>query len=178
MMFLQQLDFSLAHRIARNRFVVIVAQYVQNAVDDKQRKFVIDRARMLWRLPLRNCRAQHYIAEQQWHVTRVGRCAIGATTRRHTVQHNVGLKRINRKCQHVGRATTTHVFFVQLSHLAFGHKEQRKLGESANALFAQHVGREGLPSFEIDSDVALLIGAEYLWFALATDSSRCIESRS
>lgn len=178
MKFLKQLDFSLAHRIARNWFVVIVAKYVQDAVNDKQRKFVVDRARMFWRLPLGNCRAQHHVAEQQWHVTGVGRCSIGSTTRGHAVQHNLGLERVDRERQHVCRATTAHMFLVQLSHLAFGHKEQRKLGESANAFRAQHVGREGLPSFEIDSDVALLIGAEYLWFALATDSSRCIESRS
>lgn len=157
---------------------MIVTQHVEDAVDDKQCKFVVHRARVFRRLPLSNGRTKHYVAKQQRHVARIWRCPIGATTGWHSVKHDLGFKRIDRKREHVGRATTTHVFFVQLGHLAFGHKEQRKLGESANAFRAQHVGSEGLPSFEIDGNVALLIGAEYLWFALATDSSRCIESRS
>ncbi|CAN5514974.1 hypothetical protein BH10ACT2_BH10ACT2_27500 [soil metagenome] len=70
------------------------------------------------------------------------------------------------------------MFFVEFGHLAFGHKQQRQLGETAHTLGSQYVGSKDLPSFEIESDIALLIGAEYLRLAFTTDSSRRVESRS
>ena len=178
MMLLQQFNLALAHCIARSRFVVIVPEDMQDAVNNQQRQLVVHRPCVLWRLALSNSRTQHDIAEQQRHVAWVWRRSIGAATRWHAVQHNFGLDRVDRERQHIGGARAAHVFLVQFGHLAFGHKQQRQLGEPANAFRAQHVGSKHLPSFEIDSDVTLLIGAEYLWLALTTDSSRCVESRS
>ena len=178
MMLLQQLDLSLAHGVSRRRFVVIVTKHVQDAMHDQQGELVVDRARVVRRLSLGDSRTQHHVTQKQRHVARIGRRTIGTTARWHSVQHDLGFDRVDRKRQHIRGPGCSHVFFVQLSHLAFGHKQQRQLSKTTNAFRAQYVGCECLPSFEIDDDIGLLIGAEYLWFPFATDSSRRVESRA
>lgn len=89
-MFLQQFDLSLAHSIARRRFVMIVAEHVQDSVHDEQCDLIVDGAGMIGCLALGDSWAEHYIAEQQRHVAGVGRRTIGTTTRGHSVQHDLG----------------------------------------------------------------------------------------
>lgn len=133
---------------------------------------------MIWCLSLRHSRADHDVAEQQGQVTWVGGCTIGPTAGRYTVQHRVGLERVDRKRQYIGWPTACHVVFIELCHLAFGYKQQRQFSEAANTFGTKDAESELLPPLELDGDIALLIGAEYLWLALAADSSWRREPRS
>jgi hypothetical protein len=116
-----------------------------------------------------NCRTDHDVAEEQWHVGGIRRCPIGTATGRLAVLDDLGLGGVDRKGQHVGRARFAHVAVVELGHLPFADEEHGHLRQSAHTLGQQHVERELLPTAEIDGDVVLLVGTEHLRHSVTAD---------
>ena len=90
---LEQVELAGAHHRRLVGLGVIVSQYVQDAVDHEQSKFVVEGAGVLGELIGGNGRTDHHIAEQ----------------RRHPVERLV----VHRERQHIGRPRLAHVFRVQ-----------------------------------------------------------------
>ena len=101
---LQQVDLAGPHAGTLLGLGVVVAEHVQDAVDDEQRQLVVDRAGVGGRLRRRHARAHDHVTEQQRQVAGIGRGAIGTAPVRTGAVVDLDQLAVDREGQHVGGA--------------------------------------------------------------------------
>lgn len=140
---LEQLQLARLHRVQLIVVSVIVAEHVEDAVDDEQGELVVDRASVAGGLLDGDGRAHHDVTEQHGDV--------GTRRARNIIQW---------EREHVGRPSVAEVLGVQRGDLVPADERQRQLARATAV--PHHRARQSTPPVDIHHDVDLLVAANHL----------------
>ena len=122
-------------------------------------ELVVEGARVLGRLALRDERAEHDVTEHHRRIGGIGGGA-GTATAGVGLAPGGGVVVVDGERQDVGGAGAAEEFHVEVGDRGLVDEDQRHLGVVGRVLVVEHQTHEPQPAFEVDLDVALLVAGE------------------
>lgn len=165
---LEQFALATPHRVAFVVGGVIPTQNVQYSVHDEKSHLVVERTGVRGRLVLGHFGADHHVTEEKGHIGRIGFGAIGSAARAGIDVDDCAT--IDRKRQNIGGARTRHVRDVQFGHVTSRDEEDTELTGTSNTFGFEDETSQRLPTFDVDGNVILFVGAEHFGSSVAAHS--------